>query len=109
MAAKVYDLSSYLEEKKSTIKLGDDVYEISDGFNDFLKLDALSSSRDQYTNPQFVKKFLEVSLGSEQAEKLISKNYKLSIYLKIIDSIQDAIAGKDDEESVSTVERADLV
>lgn len=106
--AKVYDLSSYLEEKKSTIKLGADEYEISDGFNDLLKIDALSSQRDEMSSTEFIKKFLEISLGKESAEKLIAKNYKAHVYMKIMDSIQDAISG-DSQEDASSGEKAELV
>ena len=84
MAANVYDLSAYLEEKNATIKLGEDEYEISDGFNDLLKIDALANRRDEMSNAEFVHEFLTVSLGKEAAEKLINKNYKTKIYMKII-------------------------
>lgn len=108
MAAKVYDLSAYLEEKKSTIKLGEDEYEISDGFNDLLKIDALSAQREEMGNMEFVKKFLAIALGEENAAKLIAKNYKSHVYMKIMDSVQDAISG-DSQEDASNVEKAELV
>ena len=47
MAAKVYDLSAYLEEKPATIKLGTEEFAISDGFNDLLKIDALSNRKEE--------------------------------------------------------------
>lgn len=108
MKAKVYDLSAYLEEKKAVIKLGEDEYEISDGFNDLLKIDALASRRDEISNSEFVSEFLSISLGKEAAEKLIAKNYKTKIYMKIIESIQNAISGDEEQEDASS-ESTELV
>ena len=108
MKAKVYDLSAYLEEKSATIKLGEDEYEISDGFNDLLKIDALANRREEMSSAEFVREFLTVSLGKEAAEKLINKNYKTKVYMKIIESIQDSLMGDDEEESVSSA-RTELV
>lgn len=108
MKAKVYDLSAYLEEKNATIKLGEDEYEISDGFNDLLKIDALSNRRDELSNAEFVQEFLTVALGKEAAEKLIAKNYKTKVYMKIIESIQDSLTGGEEQEGASS-ERPELV
>lgn len=100
MAAKVFDLSNYLEEKKSTIKLGEKEYEISDGFNDLLKIDALSNRRDELSSGEFIREFLTVSLGAEAAEELIAKNYRSIVYTKIIESIEKTYSG--DEEGSNT-------
>ena len=109
MKAKVYDLSAYLEEKAATIKLGEDEYEISDGFNDLLKIDALANRRDEMNNAEFVKEFLTVSLGKEAADKLIAKNYKTKVYMKIIESIQDSLTGGEEEQEGASSERTELV
>ena len=108
MKAKVYDLSAYLEEKRSTIKLGEDEYEISDGFNDLLKIDALANSREDMGNADFVREFLTVALGKDAAEKLIAKNYKTKIYMQIIESIQDSLTGGEEQEGASS-EKPELV
>lgn len=97
MAAKVFDLSSYLEEKKSEIKLGDEVYEVSDGFNDLLKIDALSNRKDELEGTEFVQEFLKIALGEENAEKLIARNYKFKVYVKIMECIQQVYEGDDEE------------
>ena len=81
MAAKVYDLSAYLEEKPATIKLGDEEFTISDGFNDLLKIDALTERKDELSSTEFVQEFLKIALGEENATKLIERNYKTSIYI----------------------------
>lgn len=108
--AKVYDLSSYLEEKKSTIKLGDIVLEINDGFNDLLKIDALSGRRADMETSEFVQEFLKVALGEEQAKLLLSKNLSTKVYIKIMNCIQEVYAGEDEEqEGVSKQEEGELV
>ena len=111
MAAKVFDLSSYLEEKPSTIKLGEDEFTISDGFNDLLKIDALSNRRDEMNTTEFVREFLKISLGEESANKLLEKNYKTSVYLKIMKCIQKVYSGdaEDDKEGASSQQRGELV
>ena len=98
MSAKVFDLSSYLEEKKAIIKLGEEEFEISDGFNDLLKIDALSNRRDELSSSEFVREFLSISLGLEAADKLISRNYKIKIYTEIINCIQKVYSGDEDEQ-----------
>lgn len=109
MKAKVYDLSAYLEEKAATIKLGEDEYEISDGFNDLLKIDALANRRGEMNNAEFVKEFLTVSLGKEAADNLIAKNYKIKVYMKIIESIQNSLTGGEEEQEGASSERTELV
>ena len=104
MKAKVYDLSKYLEEQKSTIKLGDDTYEISDGFNDLLKVDALSNKRDEMDPTEFVKEFLRITLGEAQADKLIEKNYKFDIYVKIMNCIEETYSGDADQKEGASSE-----
>ena len=98
MAAKVYDLSAYLEEKPATIKLGDEEITISDGFNDLLKIDALTERKDELSSTEFVQEFLKIALGEENATKLIERNYKTSIYIKIMNCIEEVYSGISDED-----------
>ena len=63
--SKVYDLSGYLEEKRAKIVIGVHEFEIRDGFNDLLKIDALTSKREELGSTEFVKEFLNISLGEE--------------------------------------------
>lgn len=112
MAAKVFDLSQYLEEKKSVIKFGEEEYEISDGFNDLLKIDALSNSKDAMDSTTFVQEFLKIALGEEAASKLIAKNYKIGVYIKIMNCIEEVYSGitdDDEKEGASSSERPELV
>lgn len=102
--AKVYDLSSYLEEKKATIKLGDNVLEINDGFNDLLKIDALSGRRDELSTSEFVQEFLRIAVGEEKASELISKNYSTKVYVKIMNCIQEVYSGDEEQEGDSQPE-----
>lgn len=102
MSVKVFDLSSYLEEKKSTIKLGDEEFEISDGFNDLLKIDALSSRRGEMSSPEFVKEFLGIALGEESAKELLDRNYSHKFYVEVMNCIEKVYSGDDsDQEGVS--------
>lgn len=107
--AKVYDLSAYLEEKAATIRLGDEEFEISDGFNDLLKIDALSNRRDELETSEFVKEFLRIALGEEAAEKLFERNYKFKIYIKIMNCIEEVYSGNDDEQEGASSESHELV
>lgn len=107
--AKVFDLSSYLEEKKATIKLGDEELVISDGFNDLLKIDALSKRRDEMDTTEFVKEFLKIALGDEVANKLISKNYSTKIYVKIMHCIEEVYSGDSEQEGASSEQKPELV
>lgn len=96
--AKVFDLSSILEEKKSVIKLDGKEYEINEGFNDLLKIDALSSQKDTLETTDFIKEFLIITLGAEAAEELIAKNYKFSVYVKIMNCIEEVYSGDAEKE-----------
>lgn len=96
--AKVYDLSSYLEETPSKIKVGEKEYEIRDGFNDLLKIDALAGRQDELGSTEFVKEFLRISLGDEAATELINKNYRTKAYVKIMECIQEVYSGDDTEQ-----------
>lgn len=108
--AKVYDLSSYLEEKKATIKLGDEVLEINDGFNDLLKIDALSERRADLKTSEFVKEFLKIAVGEEKATMLVSRNYSTKVYVKIMNCIQEVYSGDNEQEGVSqSEEKGELV
>lgn len=109
MKAKVYDLSSYLEEKQATIKLGEEEFTISDGFNDMLKIDALSNRRDEMGNMEFVQEFMKISLGEGAAAKLIERNYSTKVYLEIMNCINDAYSGDSEQEDASSEERTELV
>ena len=111
MAAKVYDLSSYLQEEKSTIKIGEEVFQISDGFNDLLKIDALSNRKDELGTTEFVKEFLKIALGEEAGNRLLARNYSVKIYMKIMNCIQEVYGNGDDEEQegASSNTQAELV
>ena len=111
MAAKVYDLSAYLEEKPATIKLGTEEFAISDGFNDLLKIDALSNRKEEMDSTEFVQEFLKIALGEEAAAKLISRNYRTKVYVKIMNCIEEVYSGISDEEQegASSQERPQLV
>lgn len=107
--SKVYDLSSYLEEKPATIKLGDEEFTISDGFNDMLKIDALSNRKDEMSSTEFVQEFLKIALGEESATTLIERNYRTNVYLEIMNCINDAYSDGSEQEGASSNERAELV
>lgn len=107
--AKVFDLSSYLEEKKAVIKLGEEEIEVRDGFNDLLKIDALSNRREELGTAEFVQEFLKISLGDEKATKLFDKNYPIRIYIEIMNCIQAVYSGDDDQEGASSSKKPELV
>lgn len=112
MAAKVYDLSAYLEEKPATIKLGTEEFAISDGFNDLLKIDALSNRKEEMDSTEFVQEFLKIALGEEAAAKLISRNYRAKVYVKIMNCIEEVYSGiteDEEQEGASSQERPQLV
>lgn len=98
---KVFDLSSYLEEKKSSIKIGDDEFEINDGFNDLLKIDALSNRKEELESTEFVGEFLKIALGEENADKLIKRNYRISVYVKIMNCIEEVFSGEAEGDATS--------
>lgn len=102
MAAKVFDLSSYLEEKKATIKIGNDEYTVSDGFNDLLKIDALSNRKDEMGTSEFVQEFLKVALGHDAGTELLSKNYPVRVYMKIMECIEQVYGGDEEQEGASS-------
>lgn len=111
MSAKVYDLSEYLEEKPAIIKLGDEEFKISDGFNDLLKIDALSNRKEDMGSTEFVKEFLRIALGEEEANKLIERNYKTNVYIKIMNCIEEVYRGisEDENDCPSSEESTELV
>lgn len=102
MAAKVFDLSSYLEEKKATIKIGNDEYVVSDGFNDLLKIDALSNRKDEMGTSEFVQEFLKIALGHDAGTELLSKNYPVRVYMKIMECIEQVYGGDEEQEGASS-------
>lgn len=91
--SKVFDLSEYLEEKKSKIVIGEQEFEVKDGFNDLLKVDALTSKRDDMGSTEFVQEFLNIALGKEQAGILIAMNLPVAAYMKIMNCIQEVYSG----------------
>lgn len=99
--AKVFDLSEYLEEKKSKIVIGTYEIEVKDGFNDLLKIDALTSKKDELGSTEFVQEFLRVALGEEQANKLIGLNLSVAAYVKIMNCIQEVYSGSIDGDANS--------
>lgn len=101
--SKVFDLSEYLEEKKSKIVIGEQEFEVKDGFNDLLKIDALTSKREDMGSTEFVQEFLSIALGKEQADNLIGLNLPIAAYMKIMNCIQEVYSGsiESDENSQS--------
>lgn len=109
MSAKVFDLSSYLEEKQATIKLGDEEFAISDGFNDLLKIDALSRKRENMETTEFVKEFLNIALGEKVAEDLIARNYSTKVYIKIMSCIEEVYGGASEDGQEGASSKPELV
>lgn len=97
--SKVYDLSEYLEEKKAKIVIGIHEFEIRDGFNDLLKIDALTSKREELGSTEFVKEFLNISLGEEATKTLIDMNLSTAAYVKIMNCVQDVYSGSISDEN----------
>lgn len=88
--------------------LGEMEFEVRDGFNDLLKIDALANRKDDMDTTEFVQEFLKISLGEEMGTKLINMNYPIRVYTKIMNCIQDVYSGSE-EEGASSEERAELV
>lgn len=111
MSAKMFNLSEYLEEKKSSIKLGDEEFEISDGFNDLLKIDALSEQKETMSTTEFVKEFLAVALGEENATKLLGRNYSTKLYIQVMHCIEEVYSGvsESEKEDAKSTEQPTLV
>ena len=112
MAAKVYDLSAYLEEKPATLKLGTEEFAISDGFNDLLKIDALSNRKDELDSTEFVQEYSKMHLRVAAAATLISRNYRTKVYVKIMNCIEEVYSGiteDEEQEGASSQERPQLV
>lgn len=95
--AKVFDLTSILEEKKSAIKVGDEEFEICDGFKDMLEIDALANRRNEMGDVEFVKEFLRISLGKKVANMLIERNYRFAFYVKLMDCIEETLTGDNED------------
>lgn len=100
--SKVYDLSSYLQEEKAKIKLGEEEFEINDGFNDMLKVDALSNRQNDMSITEFVVEFLKITLGEDVAKTLLERNYKSKVYLKIMEKIQETYSDNPDDNGESS-------
>ena len=62
-----------------------------------LKVDALSSRKDDMPITEFVKEFLKVTLGEKAALELINRNYKSKVYLKMMECIQEAYSDNPEE------------
>ena len=105
--SKVFDLSEYLEEKKAKIVIGDYEFEIRDGFNDLLKIDALTSKREEMGSTEFVKEFLSISLGEEATKTLIEMNLNTAAYVKVMNCVQEvysgSVSGENKEQSPTLV------
>ena len=110
-AKKMFNLSEYLEEKRSSIKLGEEEFEISDGFNDLLKIDALSDQKETMTTTDFVKEFLGVALGEETAKMLIGRNYSTKLYIQVMHCIEEVYSGvsESEKEDAKSSEQPSLV
>ena len=63
-----------------------------------LKIDALSNRRDDIGSTEFIQEFLKISLGEENAKKLIERNYKTKVYMKIMHCIEEVYSGISDED-----------
>lgn len=98
---KVFDLSGYLNEEKSTIVIGEDTFEINDGFNDMLKIDALTKGYEGTPDAEFVRGFLSIALGDEASDKIIKMNLPTAAYMKIMDCIQQTYSDTDEKEEPS--------
>lgn len=100
--AKEYDLSDILSEKPSTIKIGEDIFEIHTGLKDVLDMDALYKKSGAAQDIEFVKKFLEIAFGKNNANRLLDRNFSMPAYRRIITSIVDAISesGEDEENGM---------
>jgi hypothetical protein len=96
--AKIYDLSEYLSQDKPKIKIGENEFIINDGFNDLLKIDALTNRREEIGQVEFVKEFLNTSLGEESTAKILSLNLPAKALMRIVDCIQSAFTEDDEDE-----------
>lgn len=94
--AKVFDLSDLLDSKKSVAKLGDIEYEISNAFDDILKLDELSEKKREMSTRAFITEFLTIAFGKAATKEILSKGYTMKIIMGLIDTVEKAIA----EESI---------
>lgn len=99
---RVYDLTEELSSEKSTIKVNDKEYEISDGFKTVMELDKLF--KEDTADSTFVEKFLTITLGKVAAKELLALNLKMSSYKRIIKIIGDEIQGSDDESESGNAE-----
>lgn len=92
---KVFDLSSYLTEEKAVIKIGEDNFAINDGFNDMLKIDALTrSNSDAVPDAEFIGEFLTIALGEESAKRVVELNLPVRAYMDIMGCIQASFTGE---------------
>lgn len=96
--ANHYDLSADLEGEKSTITIGEDIYELNDGFNDFIKIDKFFNEREGKFSVSDFKQFFDISLGKDQSDKLLGKNYGLKFLRKVVTAISENLKGDDKEE-----------
>ena len=94
--AKVFDLSDLLDSKRSIAKLGDIEYEISNAFDDILKLDELSEKKSEMTTREFMVEFLTIAFGKAATKDILSKGYTMRIIMSLINTVEKAIT----EESI---------
>ena len=98
--AKVFDLSEMLNEKKSTIKVGDEEFEINDSFATILKLDEIGKAeiKEDLSSVEYIRSFLDVALGEEATEKLVNMDMPVKFYKKVLESIQEVLSGSAEED-----------
>jgi hypothetical protein len=94
--AKIYDLTSMLESTKSSIKIGEKNYEITNAFSDILKLEGLSHKKDTMTTEEFMMEFFTIAFGADNAKEILNAGYSKDMVMKFIDCIQESIS----EESI---------
>lgn len=102
--AKIFNLSEYLSDEKDKIVIGDHEYEIENGFNALLKIDALSENRENMGELEYVSEFMRLSLGEENANDIIAKNYSIKMYMGVVKAIQKSFSNEDENEKESARE-----
>lgn len=95
---KVYNLSEYIEATPTKITVRDRTFEITDGFNDLLKMQALNAKRDDMDQKEFMQQFLSIAVGDGSAVWLLEQNFPIKFYMELMEVIQKSMAGDDDDE-----------
>lgn len=99
--ANVFDLSDLLEEKPSTIVIGDKTFIINDRFSDILAIDALMKGEEgkpAVSDIAFVSDFMKIAFGENAAAVLMGYNFPLKAYKRIIEAVKSTIAGATTED-----------